>query len=109
MVPFLRTLPHRNFSNDRFGFNSKRQGELNFVVEDWGHVLPIEIKSGKDYKHHNALSNVMTTPEYDISRTVVFANGNLEVIGEITYCPISMLMYILPQVMTDPIFRFKPM
>lgn len=90
-------------------FNSKWQGKLDFVVEDRGHVLPIEIKSGKDYKRHNALSNVMATPEYDIPRAVVFSNGNLEVIGKITDCPIFMLIYLQSQAMTDPIFRFKPM
>lgn len=90
-------------------FNSKRQGELDFVVEDCGHVLPIEIKSGKDYKRHNALSNVMATPEYDIPRAVVFSNGNLETVGKITYCPIYMLMYLQPQAMPDLIFRFKPL
>ena len=90
-------------------FNSKWQGKLDFVVEDRGHVLPIEIKSVKDYKRHNALSNVMATPEYDIPRAVVFSNGNMEVIGKITDCPIFMLIYLQPQAMADPIFRFKPM
>ena len=39
-------------------FNSKKQGELDFVVEYKGKVLPIEIKSGKSYKKHSALNNV---------------------------------------------------
>lgn len=30
-------------------FNSKKQGELDFVIEYQGSVLPIEVKSGKDY------------------------------------------------------------
>lgn len=90
-------------------FNSKRQGELDFVVEDRGNVLPIEIKSGKDYKRHNALSNVMATPEYNIPQGVVFSNGNLEVVGRITYCPVYMLMFLQPQTFADAIFRFKPL
>lgn len=90
-------------------FNSKRQGELDFVVEDRGNVLPIEIKSGKDYKHHNALSNVMATPEYNIPQGVVFSNGNLEVVGRITYYPAYMLMFLQPQTFADAIFRFKPL
>lgn len=90
-------------------FNSKRQGELDFVVEDRGNVLPIEIKSGKDYKRHNALSNVMATPEYNIPQGVVFSNGNLEVVGRITYCPVYMLMFLQPQTLADAIFRFKPL
>lgn len=90
-------------------FNSKRQGELDFVVEDRGNVLPIEIKSGKDYKRHNALSNVMATPEYNIPQGVVFSNGNLEVVGRITYYPVYMLMFLQPQTFADAIFRFKPL
>ena len=94
---------------DLYYFNSKRQGELDFVVEDRGNVLPIEIKSGKDYKRHNALSNVMATPEYNIPQGVVFSNGNLEVVGRITYCPVYMLMFLQPQTFADAIFRFKPL
>ena len=90
-------------------FNNKRQGELDFVVEDRGNVLPIEIKSGKDYKRHNALSNVMATPEYNIPQGVVFSNGNLEVVGRITYYPVYMLMFLQPQTFADAIFRFKPL
>ena len=36
-------------------FNSKKQGELDFVIELDGKVVPLEIKSGKDYKRHSAL------------------------------------------------------
>ena len=48
---------------DLFYFNSKKQGELDFVVEQNGNVLPIEIKSGKDYTKHAALSNVMANED----------------------------------------------
>ncbi len=90
-------------------FNNKKQGELDFVVEDKGSVLPIEIKSGKDYKRHNALSNVMQNEEYGIGRAIVFSNGNLERNGKILYLPIYMLMYLRPETMANPIFRFSPM
>lgn len=89
-------------------FNNKKQGELDFVVEDKGKVLPIEIKSGKDYKRHNALSNVMGNEEYDIPHAIVFSNGNVEVVGRILYCPIYMLMYLQPEMLAEPIFKFSP-
>ena len=47
-------------------FNSKKQGELDFLIELDGEVLPIEVKSGKDYKKHSALNNVMNDLNYDI-------------------------------------------
>lgn len=89
-------------------FNNKRQGELDFVIEDRGHVLPIEIKSGKDYKRHNALSNVMSNEEYGIPKAIVFSNGNVERVANILYYPIYMLMYLQPEVLANPIFKFEP-
>ncbi|MBQ9609583.1 MAG: ATP-binding protein [Lachnospiraceae bacterium] len=38
-------------------YNSKRNGELDFVIEYNGRLIPIEVKSGKDYKIHSALNN----------------------------------------------------
>lgn len=89
-------------------FNNKRQGELDFVIEDQGQVLPIEIKSGKDYKRHNALSNVMSNDEYGITKAIVFSNGNVEQNANILYYPIYMIMFLQPEVLANPIFKFEP-
>lgn len=90
-------------------FNSKKQGELDFVIEHEGEVLPIEIKSGKDYKHHNALNNVLNNEEYVIKEALVFANGNIETKGRITYLPIYMLMCLKPSELQRQVFKFQPM
>lgn len=90
-------------------FNSKKQGELDFVIEHEGAVLPIEIKSGKDYKHHNALNNVLENEEYAIREALVFTNGNIETKGRITYLPIYMLMYLKPSELQQQVFKFQPM
>lgn len=90
-------------------FNSKKQGELDFVVEHDDKVLPIEVKSGKDYKRHNALSNVMGNAEYAIESAFVFSNGNIEQSGRVLYLPIYMLMYLKPSVMPDEVFKFEAM
>lgn len=75
-------------------YNSKRFGELDFVIEYNGKVLPIEIKSGKDYKRHSALSNVMDISDYSIDESFIFTNYNVEVNGKYIYYPIYMLMFI---------------
>ena len=49
-------------------YNNKKRGEIDFVIELDGKVLPIEVKSGKDYESHRALSNIMNCNEYDIPR-----------------------------------------
>lgn len=49
-------------------YNNKKRGELDFVIELEGKVLPIEVKSGKDYETHRALSNIMDCEEYDLPK-----------------------------------------
>ena len=75
-------------------YNSKKFGELDFVIETNGKVLPIEIKSGKDYYRHNAMDNCLGITEYGIEEGYVFCNGNVENKGKVTYFPIYMLMFL---------------
>ena len=75
-------------------FNSKKQGEVDFLIEHEGNVLPIEIKSGKDYTKHAALSNIMSNADYDIKEAFVFQNDNVSTDGKIVYYPIYMLMFL---------------
>lgn len=77
-------------------FNSKKQGELDFVIENDGHALPIEVKSGKDYKRHSALDNVLKDSNYNIPLAYVLCNDNVAVEGKIIYLPIYMTMFIKP-------------
>ena len=79
---------------DLYYFNSKKQGELDFLVERNGSVLPIEIKSGKDYTKHAALNNVLANPDYSIPEAYVFHNGNVSTEDKVTYLPIYMLMFV---------------
>ena len=75
-------------------FNSKKQGELDFVIAQNGKVIPIEVKSGKDYERHNALSNVLANDDYNIDFAYVLTNDNLHIEGKRIYMPIYMLMFI---------------
>lgn len=88
-------------------FNSKKQGEIDFVVEYSGNVLPIEIKSGKDFTKHAALSNVLADPQYAIPNAYVFHNENTSTNGNITYYPIYMLMFV-NKTDTDLDLIYKP-
>lgn len=75
-------------------YNNKKRGEIDFLVELSGKVLPIEVKSGKDYEVHRALSNIMECGEYDLPEAIVFNNDNLQVVGKFIYAPIYMVMFI---------------
>lgn len=75
-------------------YNNKKRGELDFVIELGGKVLPIEVKSGKDYETHRALSNIMDCSEYNLSEALVLNNENLRVAGKVVYAPIYMMMFL---------------
>ena len=75
-------------------YNSKKRGEVDFLVELGGKVLPIEVKSGKDYEMHRALSNIMGCEEYGLSEAVVFGNDNIRVDGGVIYAPVYMVMFL---------------
>lgn len=75
-------------------FNSKKRGELDFIIEQNGKVLPIEVKSGKDYTVHRALANIMECGEYDLPKAIIFNNNNLRQEGRLIYAPIYMVMFL---------------
>jgi len=77
--------------NNLFYFSSKKQGEVDFLVTYKDEVLPIEVKSGKDYKEHSALNNLFANKEYGIHQAFIFGDCNVEVVGEKTYFPIYMV------------------
>ena len=75
-------------------YNNKRQGELDFLIECNASVLPLEVKSGKDYERHKALSNVINSTTYNIQKAFALCNDNVKQVGKIIYLPIYMLMFI---------------
>lgn len=73
-------------------YNNKKRGELDFLIEEGDRILPIEVKSGKDYKKHSALRNIMEEENYAISEAIVFSGQNVSTEGGITYLPLYMVM-----------------
>ena len=71
-------------------YNSKKMGELDFVVELDGEILPLEIKSGKDFKLHKALDKLLDTREYAIKKAYILAPTNIEVDDRNIYLPVYM-------------------
>lgn len=92
------------FSN-LYYFNSKKQGEVDFVIEKGdGTVLPIEVKSGKDYSVHHALDNILSDEQYNIKAALVLCNDNVSVKGKITYLPIYMSMFLQREQQSEGIY-----
>lgn len=78
-------------------YDNKKKGEVDFLIDDYENLtaLPLEIKSGKDYTEHSALTNFLQTPEYSIKNVIVFSNER-EVFCKngVTYLPIYYCMFL---------------
>ena len=78
-------------------YDNKKNGEVDYLTDDMENlsVLPLEIKSGKDYKVHSALDKFLQIKEYNIRQAFVLSNSqNVEVKDGITYLPIYYIMCI---------------
>lgn len=71
-------------------FKKQNIGEIDFLVEINGKVLPIEVKSGKSYKTHKAIDNLLAISGYHINEGYVLSIGNIEKEDKLTYIPIYM-------------------
>jgi len=78
-------------------YDNKKKGEVDFLIDDYERlqVLPLEIKSGKDYTEHSALSKFLEAPEYGIERAIVFSNER-EIYKKkgVTYMPVYYSMFL---------------
>lgn len=87
-------------------YDNKKKGEVDFLIDDYDQlaVLPLEIKSGKDYTKHSALSNFLETPDYGINRAFVFSNER-EVFKKkgATYLPIYYCMFLQDEHREEPV------
>lgn len=86
-------------------YNSKRLGEIDFVISGSPSPIPVEVKSGKDYSRHNALNNVMQSTDYNIPLAYVLCNGNMQSKGNIIYAPIYMTMFLKPPAISSGKFN----
>lgn len=78
-------------------YDNRNNGEVDFLIDDYDtlSVLPIEVKSGKDYMIHRALSRFVANESYNIKKAYVLSNErNVTTDGKITYLPIYYVMFI---------------
>ena len=78
-------------------YDNKKKGEVDFLIDDQEDLkaLPLEIKSGKDYTEHSALTKFLETPDYGIDRAIVFSNEREIFMKKgVTYLPIYYCMFL---------------
>ena len=77
-------------------YDNKQRGEVDFLIDDYDNltVLPVEVKSGKDYTVHSALDKFVSTADYHIKKAVVLCNEReVREISGIIYQPIYYCMF----------------
>lgn len=74
--------------------NKDKIGEIDFVVQQGGQVIPVEIKSGKDYTSHSALDNALSITDWNLNQAIVFCKDNLKKEGKTEYLPWYMIMFL---------------
>ena len=78
-------------------YDNKAKGEVDFLLNDYDNltVLPIEVKSGKDYTVHSALSTFLSNPDYNIKNGIVLSNErSVYTENGITYMPVYYVMFL---------------
>ncbi len=75
-------------------YNSHKNGELDFLIEQDLQVVPIEVKSGKDYYVHSAISKATSNNEYGIQTAYILANCNVSSEGKMIYLPVYLCTFI---------------
>lgn len=87
---FAQELKAKGFS--LFYFDSKKIGELNFVVQNEKEVDILEIKSGKDCRKHSGLNKALSVSEWKFGQTIVFCDADVSE-EDVLYLPVYMIMF----------------
>lgn len=83
--------------HELFYYDNRSRGEVDFLINDYDNLtaLPLEIKSGRDYKIHSAISNLVSNGGYRIKKGIVFSNSReIREKKGILYLPIYFIMFL---------------
>ena len=79
-----------------FYYDNKQKGEVDFMVDNYDSlsILPLEVKSGKDYTIHRALDRFVNNSDYKVKSAMVLSNDASVLQKEKTlYIPIYYVMF----------------
>ena len=79
-------------------FDSKKVGELDFVLQRGVSAEVVEIKSGSDYKKHLAMDHAVKTENWKFGNCIVFSKSNVEEENGILYLPWYMVIFYRQEV-----------
>ena len=81
-------------SHPLFYYDNREKGEVDFLFNDYDNlcILPIEVKSGRDWQIHSSLTRMVTE---GASKGIVLCNSNKARHREgITYLPVYMAAFL---------------
>ncbi|MGI5873951.1 MAG: ATP-binding protein [Bacillota bacterium] len=79
-----------------FYYDNRSKGEVDYLIDDYDSlsVVPIEVKSGKDYTIHSALNTFVKNGDYHVKKAYVLSNErNVEIKNRVIYVPIYHIMF----------------
>lgn len=79
-----------------FYYDNRSKGEVDYLIDDYDSLsaVPIEVKSGKDYTVHSALTAFVQNEDYHIKKAFVLSNAReITVNGKIAHIPIYYIMF----------------
>ncbi len=82
-----------------FYYDNRSKGEVDYLIDDYDSLstVPIEVKSGKDYTVHSALTAFSQNEDYHIKKAFVVSNEReIFTKGKVTYLPIYFIMFFSP-------------
>ncbi|MEE0511539.1 MAG: AAA family ATPase [Peptococcaceae bacterium] len=77
-------------------YDNRSKDEVDYLIDDYNSlsVVPIEVKSGKDYSVHSALNAFVKNEQYPIKQAFVLSNTReITSKGKITYLPIYFILF----------------
>ncbi|MBO7126790.1 ATP-binding protein [bacterium] len=80
-----------------FYYDNRSKGEVDYLIDDYDtlSVVPLEVKSGKDYTVHSALNTFVSNDDYHTKRAFVLSNERLvRQKGKIFYIPVYYVMFM---------------
>lgn len=68
-------------------YDKPKIGEIDFLIRYENAIVPLEAKSGKSFRQHASLDNIMAVKEWGLKDSYVFCSSNIERMESVTYVP----------------------
>ena len=79
-----------------FYYDNRSKGEVDYLIDDYASlsVMPLEVKSGRDYYIHSALNTFVGNEDYPVREAFVLSNEReIRQKGKIWYIPVYFIMF----------------